>query len=251
MPVLELEHVRKVWPSPDGGETVAVEDVSLAVEQGRILCLVGTSGSGKTTTMKMINRLVEPTSGTVRVDGADVRSLDPIELRRGIGWVIQRGGLMPHLTVAQNIGLLCGLEGWAPSKTAARVDELLALVGLDPGTYRDRYPAALSGGQRQRVGVARAMALDPPILLMDEPFGALDPITRSRIHDELRAMLEQVQKTVVLVTHDMPEAFALGDELAIMDAGRVVQRGTPREVAAAPANAFVAEFLSAFSMDAR
>jgi len=241
-PMIELQGVRKVFAGP-AGPVVAVDEVTLRVERGRVLCLVGTSGCGKTTTMKLINRLVEPTLGTVRVDGHDVRERDPTRLRRGIGYVVQQGGLFPHMTVARNVGLLCRLEGWSPERTAARVVELLEMVGLE--TLADRYPRALSGGQQQRVSVARALALDPPLVLMDEPFGALDPITRHQLHAEFTDLRTRLNKTIVMVTHDLSEAFTLGDQVALMDGGRVVQTGTEAELRQHPATPFVTDFLHA------
>ena len=241
--MIALEGVRKVYPG-GAGEVVAVDDVSLTIAAGETLCLIGTSGSGKTTTMKMINRMVEPSAGAVRVGGEDVRSLDPIRLRRRLGYVIQKGGLFPHMTVARNIGLLPALEGWETDRIAARVDALLAMVNLEV-SLRDRYPRELSGGQRQRVGVARALALDPQILLMDEPFGALDPITRAQLHREFKQLQQTVGKTTVLVTHDMAEAFALGDRVALMDKGRLVQVGGEADFRERPASDFVAAFVGA------
>lgn len=242
-PMIELREVRKEFRTPDGGVVVAVDEVSLSVARGEALCLIGTSGCGKTTTMKMINRLVEPTRGSIRVDGEDVRARDPTALRRGIGYVIQKGGLFPHMTVAANVGLLCRLEGWAPERIEARVRELLRLVNLPPETMGDRYPRELSGGQRQRVGVARALALDPAVVLMDEPFGALDPITRSQIHAEFRELRDRVGKTIVMVTHDLAEAFTLGDRVALMDRGRIVQLGAEADFRERPASPFVEEFV--------
>ncbi|MEZ6186186.1 MAG: ATP-binding cassette domain-containing protein [Planctomycetota bacterium] len=243
--MIELEAVRKVFP-PRGGQgdpVVAVDGVSFTVGAGETLCLIGTSGCGKTTTMKMINRLIEPTSGTIRVGGEDVTAQDVIRLRRRLGYVIQKGGLFPHMTLAENVGLLCQEEGWEAERTRARVDELLNLVNLPPDAFRGRYPREVSGGQRQRVGVARALALDPDYVLMDEPFGALDPITRSQIHDEFLDLKTRVKKTIVIVTHDMDEAFKLGDQVALMDHGRVVQLGTAEDFRERPANDFVRAFL--------
>jgi len=206
--------------------------------------LVGPSGSGKTTTMKLVNRLVEPTSGRVLVDGRDVSTVDVAELRRGIGYVIQQIGLFPHQTVAANIATVPRLLGWSRQRAAERVDELLSLVGLEPSVFRERYPHQLSGGQRQRVGVARALGADPPILLMDEPFGAIDPVQRVRLQDEFRALQSTLRKTVVFVTHDIDEAVRLGDRIAVLAEGGVLaQVGTPSEILAAPADAFVAEFV--------
>ncbi|MCB9715367.1 MAG: ATP-binding cassette domain-containing protein [Myxococcales bacterium] len=240
--MIELRGVRKEFPGPTGTPVVAVDGVSLRVAAGELLCLIGTSGCGKTTTMKMINRLVEPSDGEIRVDGRDIRERDPTVLRRGIGYVIQKGGLFPHLSVAGNVGLLCRLEGWERARIEARVAELLQLVNLAQ-ELATRYPRELSGGQRQRVGVARALALDPPLVLMDEPFGALDPITRRQLHAELRQLQDRVGKTIVLVTHDLGEAFALGDRVALMDRGRIVQLGTEADFRERPATPFVEEFV--------
>jgi len=243
-PMIELAEVRKVFPGP-AGPVVAVDEVSLEVGRAEVLCIIGTSGCGKTTTMKMINRLVEPTEGTIRIDGHDVREQDLTRLRRGIGYVVQRGGLFPHMSVARNIGLLCELERWDEARTGARVAELLELVGLPPDEVGPRHPRALSGGQQQRVSVARALALDPPIILMDEPFGALDPITRTQLHAEFSDLRTRLGKTIVIVTHDLAEAFTLGDRVALMDRGRVVQVGTEVELREDPASSFVTEFLRA------
>jgi len=240
--VIRFDRVRKAWPAPDGGQVVALDGVDLHVEVGQIVALIGPSGCGKTTTLKCINRLVEPDSGRVEVGGVDISTMEATALRRRIGWVIQKGGLFPHMTVAQNIGLLPKLVG---GTDPARVDELLELVRLSPRHFRDRYPSELSGGQAQRVGVARALVQDPEILLMDEPFGALDPVTRRQLHVEFKGLLERVAKTVVLVTHDMAEAFAMADRVVFLEAGRVVQDGTPEELRAAPATAEVASFLEA------
>lgn len=243
--MIELKNVRKVYPDPDGpGEVAAVDGVSLTVPEGETLCLIGTSGCGKTTTMKLINGLIRPSTGDVSVGGRRVADQDPIRLRRQIGYVIQKGGLFPHMTVGRNIGLLCELEGWPRDKTTARVAELMNLVNLPPDEYVHRYPNGLSGGQRQRVGVARALALDPDYMLMDEPFGALDPITRRQIHDEFADLQGRLKKTVVIVTHDLTEAFQLGDKIAVMDRGKVVQHATPAEIKAAPATDFVRDFVA-------
>ncbi len=242
--MIELRGVSKTFEGPDGSAVHAVRDVDLQVADGETVCLIGTSGCGKTTTMKMINRLVEPTAGEVLVGGRRVEDLDVIELRRSIGYVIQSGGLFPHLSVARNVGVLCELEGWSKARTRARVDELLELVNLPPAEFRRRHPGELSGGQRQRVGVARALALDPDHVLMDEPFGALDPMTRADIHREFVALEERVKKTIVLVTHDMGEAFALGDRVALMDRGRIVQVGTEEDFRDRPVSGFVERFLA-------
>jgi osmoprotectant transport system ATP-binding protein len=242
--LIRLVDIRHRYSSADGDSGVALDGVTLEVREGETLCLIGRSGSGKTTLMKTINRLVVPASGEVWVCGENVASLDPVRLRRKIGYVIQSGGLFPHFTVADNVGLLCRLEGWEGAKTRARVEELLQLVNLDPSQFGDRYPGELSGGQRQRVGVARALAVDPQIMLMDEPFGALDPITRDQLHEEFLRLKEQVKKTTVLVTHDMAEAFRLGDRVALLDAGKLVQVGEEAEFRERPATPFVESFLS-------
>jgi osmoprotectant transport system ATP-binding protein len=208
-----------------------LDDVSFALAPGETMALVGRSGIGKTTILKLINRLLLPTSGEVRVEGRPTTSWDPIHLRRRIGYVLQDVGLFPHLTIARNIGIVPQLEGWATDRTRVRVDELLELVGLKPDEYRDRFPRELSGGQRQRVGVARALAADPPVMLMDEPFGALDPLTRTEMHREFHRIQEHVRKTIVCVTHDLGEAFALGSRLGVLSEGRLVALATPDEIA--------------------
>jgi osmoprotectant transport system ATP-binding protein len=243
--VIRLQGVSKIFGGPDGGEVHAVVDLDLEVDAGETICLIGKSGCGKTTTLELINRLAEPSAGRVLVDGRDVRGVDPIRLRRGIGYVIQSGGLFPHLDVARNIGLLCELEGWSRARIQSRVEALLELVDLaaEDGIGR-RHPGELSGGQRQRVGIARALALDPPILLLDEPFGALDPVTRGQLRVEFRQLEQRVRKTMVLVTHDLPEAFALGDRIVLMDGGRIVQVGTEADFVERPAGAFVQAFVA-------
>ena len=239
-PMIRLEQVGKTFP--DG--TVAVQELSLDVMRGELAVLVGPSGCGKTTTMRMINRLVEPTSGRVLVDGRDVTTVDAVELRRSIGYVIQQVGLFPHQTVRRNVATVPSLAGWDRARIRARVDELLDLVGLDPATFGDRYPQQLSGGQRQRVGVARALAADPPVLLMDEPFGAVDPIERDRLQEEMLRLLASVRTTVVFVTHDIDEAVRLGDRIAVMrQGGHLEQYAAPVEILARPASAFVADFV--------
>jgi len=238
--MISLEHVTKRY-SETG--TVAVDDLSLQIPEGMTVALIGPSGCGKTTTMRMINRLVDPTMGRILVGGEDVTQIDPILLRRRIGYVIQQVGLFPHMTIGQNIAAVPKLLGWDPARTARRTEELLHLVGLDPKGMLKRYPRQLSGGQRQRVGVARALAADPPVLLMDEPFGALDPIARTRLQSEFRQILKQVRKTVVLVTHDLEEATRLGDRIAIMNNGKIVQYDTPDAVLSHPADAFVENFV--------
>ena len=218
-------------------------DLSLAIPTGELVALVGPSGCGKTTTLRMINRLIEPTSGTIEVGGVDVRTLAEHELRRGIGYVIQQAGLFPHRTIAENIATVPKLLRWDREHIRARVDDLVDLVGLDPELL-GRYPAALSGGQQQRVGVARALAADPPILLMDEPYSAVDPIVRERLQDELLALQRRLRKTVVLVTHDIDEAIKLADRIAILDVGGVLEQYVPpAELLRSPANEFVESFL--------
>jgi osmoprotectant transport system ATP-binding protein len=238
---LEFRHVSRRY-----GGLVAVNDLSLSVPAGKICVLVGPSGCGKTTSLKMVNRLIEPTSGQILIGGRDVMAQDPIELRRGIGYVIQQVGLLPHLTVGENVAVVPRLLGWERPRIAARVDELLALTGLAPATYRQRYPAQLSGGERQRVGVARALAADPPLMLMDEPFAAVDPIVRERLQNELLRLQEQLAKTILFVTHDIDEAIKLGDLVAVMQVGGVLaQFGPPAEMLASPASDFVARFVGA------
>ena len=238
--MISLQDVTKQYP--DG--TVAVSELTLEVDEGVICALVGPSGCGKTTTMRMINRLIEPTSGRILVAGDDVTSLDVRQLRRRIGYVIQNAGLFPHYTVRKNVATVCRLLGWDKAKTASRVDEMLDLVDLDPATFGDRYPHQLSGGQRQRVGVARALAADPPVLLMDEPFGAVDPIARERLQDEFLALHQRVHKTVVLVTHDIDEAVKLGDRIAVMKQGGFLEQfDSPAAVLGFPVNDFVADFV--------
>jgi osmoprotectant transport system ATP-binding protein len=237
---IRLEAVTKVFPGSAGA---AVRELSLDMAQGSLTALVGPSGCGKTTTLKMVNRLIEPTSGTIVVDGRDVRERPVHELRRDIGYVIQQVGLFPHQTVATNIGTVPRLLGWDKERVRARVAELVGLIGLEEGLLA-RYPAELSGGQQQRVGVARALAADPPVLLMDEPYSAVDPIVRAHLQDELLRLQEQVQKTIVLVTHDIDEAIKLADRIAILNVGGVLEQyGTPEELLRRPANEFVERFL--------
>jgi len=238
--MIRLDNVTKLY---QGAAGPAVDALSLVVPEATTTALLGPSGCGKTTTLRMINRLVEPSGGRIEVAGRDIASVDPVALRRSIGYVIQQGGLFPHMTVAQNVATVPRLLGWDAARVAARIDEMLALIGLDPAEYRDRYPGALSGGQRQRVGVARALAGDPPVLLMDEPFGAVDPIGRERLQNELLAILRRVRKTVVVVTHDVDEALKLADHIAILDRGRLVQHATPAEILLHPANRLVTEFV--------
>jgi len=242
--VVRLEHVSKRY-GPEGGPE-AVSDLSLEIPAGEICVLVGPSGCGKTTTMKMINRLIEPTSGRITIDGEDVMALPAVELRRRIGYVIQQVGLFPHLTVAENVAVVPRLLRWPESRVHERTNELLDLVRLQPSTYADRYPAALSGGERQRVGVARALAADPPLMLMDEPFGAVDPILRDRLQNEFLRLQAQVRKTIVFVTHDVDEAIKMADRIAILQRGGILaQYDTPDSILKAPASEFVAHFVGA------
>lgn len=242
---IELTNIVKKYP---GQKQPAVEDLSLTVPAGEMVMFVGPSGCGKTTSLKMINRLIEPTSGSITIGGKDITRSNPTELRRQIGYVIQGGGLLPHMSVKQNIGIVPGLLGWDKKRIAARTDELLDLVGLDPSVYRDRYPRELSGGQQQRVGVARGLAADPPVLPMDEPFGAVDPITRTRLQDELMSIQSELRKTIVIVTHDIDEAVKLGDRILVLDVGATIaQYDTPDAILSAPANDYVADFVGAGS----
>jgi osmoprotectant transport system ATP-binding protein len=235
-----FDHVTKRYAGRDGA---ALSDLSLAIPAGSFCVLVGPSGGGKTTALKLVNRLVSFDEGEIRIDGRSVTELPAVELRRGIGYVIQQAGLFPHLTVGDNVATVPRLLGWPRARTRARVEELLELVGLEPGDAR-RYPAQLSGGQRQRVGLARALAADPPLLLMDEPFGALDPITRLRLQDELARLHRDVAKTVIFVTHDIDEAIKMGDRIAILRQGGVLaQYDTPDAILSRPADDFVAEFV--------
>ncbi len=238
---IELKNLTKRY----GGQSkAAVENVTMTIPAGEIVALVGPSGCGKTTTMKLINRLIEPTSGEILIGGEDARQRSADELRRHIGYVIQQGGLFPHMTIAENVSLVPKMLKWDKSRIAGRVDEMLELVGLDPDNFRHRYPRQLSGGQQQRVGVARALAADPPVLLMDEPFGAVDPITRGRLQDELLHLQEDLHKTIVFVTHDFDEAVKLGDRIAVLSEGsHIVQYAEPAEILARPANDFVRGFI--------
>jgi len=236
-----LERVSKSY---DGGRAFSVHDVTLEVPSGRLLVLLGGSGCGKTTTLKMINRLIEPTAGRILINGRDVRDLDPVTLRRGIGYVFQGIGLFPHMTVAENIAVVPRLLKWSPDKARARIDELLELVRLPPAEYRRRYPAQLSGGQQQRVGFARALAAAPQIMLLDEPFGALDPITRHELREDFLRIRRQLGLTAVMVTHDMTEALLTADLIAVMNAGRLLQVGTPHQLLNSPIDAFVAHLMA-------
>ena len=235
---VRLENVTKRY-----GERFAVRDLDLEVRGGELMILIGRSGSGKTTTLRMINRLIEPDSGRVSINGTDVGEFDPVRLRRSIGYVIQNIGLLPHLKVSENIGLILKLEGWDEGKIRERVSELLNFVSLPPKSFMDRYPHQLSGGQQQRIGLARALAMDPPLLLMDEPFGALDPLLRTQLQDEFCKIKKELGKTIVFVTHDINEAFKLGDRVAIMDNASLVQVGTPEELIFDPSNELVSEIV--------
>jgi osmoprotectant transport system ATP-binding protein len=240
---LEFRHVTKRYGRA-ASSVEAVNDLSFSVPAGKVCVLVGPSGCGKTTSLKMVNRLIEPTSGEILLGGRSVMDQDPIPLRRGIGYVIQQVGLLPHMTVGDNVATVPRLLGWDRARQQERTDELLALVGLEPATYRDRYPAQLSGGERQRVGVARALAADPPLMLMDEPFGAVDPIVRERLQNEFLRLQEQLAKTILFVTHDIDEAIKMGDLVAVMQqGGRLAQFGPPAEILANPASNFVARFV--------
>src|SRR4249920_2291320 len=238
--MIRLSGVGKTYP--DG--TVAVQELDLDIAAGELVVLVGPSGCGKSTTLKMINRLIEPTTGTIEIDGVDVTRSDPVQLRRGIGYVIQQIGLFPHQKIITNVMTVPLLYGESKQVARKRAKELLDLVGLDSATYGDRYPHQLSGGQQQRVGVARALAANPPVLLMDEPFGAVDPVVRARLQDEFLRLQDELDKTVVLVTHDIDEAVKMGDKVAVLaEGGRLAQFGTPAEILGHPADDFVADFV--------
>jgi osmoprotectant transport system ATP-binding protein len=237
--LITFDEVSKTFP----GGVRAVQNLSMEISGGETLVLLGTSGCGKTTTLKIINRLIEPTSGRVLIKGTDIMDQDPIQLRRGIGYAIQDIGLFPHMAVGDNIAVVPRLLNWSKDKIAERVDQLLSMVGLEPDDFRDRFPVQLSGGQRQRVGVARALAADPPIVLMDEPFGALDPITREQLQNELIELQSEIRKTIIFVTHDVFEAVKVGDRIALLDAGQLQQLAAPTELVDTPANEFVDQFL--------
>jgi osmoprotectant transport system ATP-binding protein len=239
--MIRLERLSKRYP---GQDEPAVAELTLSVPTGEIVVLVGPSGCGKTTTLKMINRLIEPSSGRIFLEGEDVTTMNPDRLRRRMGYVIQQIGLFPHMTIADNIATVPKMLKWDDRRTRDRVDELLDLMGLDPAGYRDRYPKELSGGQRQRVGVARALAADPPVMLMDEPFGAVDPITRVRLQNEFLRLQEEIDKTIVFVTHDIDEAVRMGDRIAILRVGgHIAQYDTPETILTAPADDFVSDFI--------
>jgi len=238
--MIELKQVTKQYP---GQAIPAVDQLSLSMPEGEICVLVGPSGCGKSTTLRMINRMIEPTTGIIKINGEDVTNTNSDQLRMGIGYVIQQIGLLPHRTIAENIAIVPRLYKWPKDKIKKRVEELIVMMGLDPEKTRDKYPSQLSGGQMQRVGVARAMAVDPPIMLMDEPFGAVDPIARAHLQDEFLRLQKEIKKTIVFVTHDINEAIKMGDKIAIFDAGRLVQFGTPEEVLTRPINNFVENFI--------
>ncbi|MEU8886903.1 betaine/proline/choline family ABC transporter ATP-binding protein [Streptomyces sp. NPDC048442] len=240
---IRLENLTKQYA---GNPYPSVDNVSMEIRAGETVVFVGPSGGGKTTLLKMINRLIEPTSGRIRIDGEDVTDMDPVKLRRQVGYAIQSSGLFPHMTVAQNIALVPKMVGWSRARVNARVEEMLDLVGLDAGQFRGRYPRQLSGGQQQRVGVARALAADPPVLLMDEPFGAVDPITRDHLQDELIRLQRELHKTIVFVTHDFDEAIKLGDRIAVLrDRSHIAQFDTPEAILTNPADDFVSGFVGA------
>jgi osmoprotectant transport system ATP-binding protein len=239
MTMIVLEQVSKTY----GDGRFAVHEVSFHVPPGKMLVLLGGSGCGKTTTLKMINRLIEPTTGRIQVNGQDVRAANPVQLRRGIGYVFQGIGLFPHLTIAENVAVVPGLLGWSPDRINRRIDELLDMVHLPPDEYRDRLPRQLSGGQQQRVGFARALAAGPQVMLLDEPFGALDPLTRDQLRSDFLRLRKQLGLTAVMVTHDMTEALLAADLIAVMNGGRLVQLGTPHELLAKPADPFVSALM--------
>src|ERR1700674_800911 len=243
MATIAFKEITKQFP---GTQSPAVDAVTFEVTEGKTCMLVGTSGSGKTTLLRMVNRLIEPTSGEILIDGKNILQENPILLRRRIGYVIQQVGLFPHMSIAENIRVTAEIAGgWTKQRLASRVDELLELVGLSPDQYRKRFPRQLSGGQQQRVGLARALATDPAILLMDEPFGALDAITRARMQDELLRVQRDVHKTILFVSHDIEEAFKLGDQIAVLSEGKLIQLGSPIELLANPENAFVRQLVGA------
>jgi osmoprotectant transport system ATP-binding protein len=237
--LITFKNVGKTFP--DGFE--ALKNIDFQIKKGELVALIGPSGCGKTTTMRMINRLIEPSKGTILIDGEDIANQNPVELRRNIGYVIQQIGLLPHMTIEDNISLVPRLKGWEKEKYDGRVDELLDLVGLDPKTFRKRYPSELSGGQQQRIGVIRALAAEPPIILMDEPFSALDPISREQLQDELVKLQDTIKKTIVFVTHDMDEAIKIADRIAILNKGEIIQFDTPERILRHPANDFVKGFI--------
>ena len=243
--MIEFKNVRKTFE--DGTE--AIKGIDLVIPEGELTALIGPSGCGKTTTMKMINKLIVPTDGKIYINGEEIALKNEVELRRNIGYVIQRIGLLPHMTIEENIALIPKLKGWKKEQYEPRVDELLELVGLEPEVYKKRYPLELSGGQQQRVGVIRALAAEPPIILMDEPFSALDPISREQLQDELKSLQQKIHKTIVFVTHDMDEALKIADNIALMRDGVIEQYGSPNELITNPANEFVKTFIGEHRMN--
>tara|TARA_B100001971_G_scaffold215193_1_gene260060 strand:- start:150661 stop:151392 length:732 start_codon:yes stop_codon:yes gene_type:complete len=239
--MISVKNLSKIY-EPDG--FIAVNHIDFEIPTGSIACIIGTSGCGKTTTLKMLNRLVEPSTGEIRVNNELAITYDPVEWRRKIGYVIQKAGLLPHMTVRENITLLSRILKRDKKHIVEKSNELLNMIGMDPNTFADRYPIELSGGQQQRVGIARALMEDPPILLMDEPFGALDPITRNSMHEELMYMNEKLHKTIVIVTHDMEEAFKLGNQVMLMNKGEIIQMGNEKDFKENPKNQFVEDFVS-------
>lgn len=240
-----IDSVRLQQVTKKYGELFAVEQLDLDLQGGELLILIGPSGSGKTTTLRMINRLIEPDDGVITINDHDIMEFDPVRLRRNIGYVIQDIGLFPHMTIKENIGLVPRLEGWSDQEISDRVKHLLDFVSLPPESFMDRYPAQLSGGQQQRVGLARALAMDPPLLLMDEPFGALDPILRKQLQDEFNVIKQEIGRTILFVTHDIDEAFKLGDRIGIMSDARLIQIGTPEELILHPENELVSDIVDA------
>ncbi|MDQ0243698.1 glycine/betaine/L-proline transporter ATP-binding subunit [Bacillus fengqiuensis] len=236
--MIRFENVNKLY-----GDVQTLYNISFEIKKGELVALIGPSGCGKTTTLRMINRLIDPSSGNIYINGQDISGTDPVELRRNIGYVIQQVGLMPHMTIGKNIGLVPKLKGWKIEEYSKRIDELLDMVGLDPKVFRHRYPFELSGGQQQRVGVIRALAAEPPVILMDEPFSALDPISREQLQEELVRLQKEIQKTIVFVTHDIDEALKISDRIVIMNTGKIVQFDTPEAILKKPANDFVRGFI--------
>lgn len=247
MPILSLTQVGKTY----GGGKAVVDGVSFDADAGELVVILGESGSGKTTTLKMINRLIPPTIGTITANGQDTTRQDPVKLRRSIGYVFQEIGLFPHMTIAQNIGITPSLLGWTPERISARIDQMLDLVRLAPADYRTRLPSELSGGQRQRVGFARALAAEPAILLLDEPFGALDPITRHQVRQDFQTLQKELNLTAVMVTHDVTEALLLADRVLVMRNGKVLQDATPSDLIAHPTDSYVAQLVETPRAQAR